>query len=62
MNESSLHDPDFSLAVECATQAFWSSLAESYPHIKTGDIDPSRVKQLDLAAIRAARAWIETNS
>jgi len=63
MSEPSLlRETDFSMAVECALQAFWASIAESYPEIKTGDMNPSFVEQLDLAASRAARHWIETNA
>lgn len=49
-------------ALEKADAAFWSVIAEAYPEITTGDLDPFTVHGLCSEMESAVRAWITANS
>lgn len=48
--------------VEIAQTAFWQSVAEQLPQIKTGDLAPLDQVVFDLNCERVIRTWIDTNS
>ena len=47
--------------LDAALEAFWQSIAESCPHIKTGDFDSVANAQLRAVATEAVAAWIALN-
>ena len=49
-------------AVENANQAFWASVAASYPEIKTGEMDPYEDLDIDTAMEKAVKHWVHYNS
>jgi hypothetical protein len=52
----------FNAAIADAEQAFWSSIADSYPEIKTGDMSLSDALEFQLAMETALQSWITANS
>lgn len=48
-------------AVEQASQAFWSKVAELYPEAKSGDLDPMSDAFLETAMQQVVKAWIRNN-
>lgn len=48
-------------ATDKAEQAFWASIAESYPECTTGDLDPWVVHTLTEQMKTAARYWVRYN-
>lgn len=52
---------DFENAVRRALDAFWASLAQSFPQITTGDMAPGDDSALEGGAMHAARAWVWWN-
>ena len=48
-------------AVEDALEAFWASIAASYPQAKHGDLSPSATASLKRAASAAISEWIDSN-
>jgi hypothetical protein len=48
--------------VVAALDAFWASIAESRPYIKTGDLDPAEAQAFTQAATKAVAAWIAANA
>jgi hypothetical protein len=50
------------IIVEDALQAFWKSVAASYPNITTGDLEPAITHNLYMAAETAIKVWVKTNS
>ena len=49
------HHARIEVAVEEALQAFWTSVAESYPEVTSGDFDP----MLEGLMISQASEWVE---
>lgn len=47
--------------LELAQDAFWESIAKSYPHIRTGDFPPDATYKFNLACERAVEVWLESN-
>jgi hypothetical protein len=47
--------------VEEALHAFWGKIAELYPEVETGDLDPGHLIDLDTAAQSAVKAWLYYN-
>jgi len=56
-----LQNQVLSNAVQEATDAFWASISQSYPHIKTGDLDPGSVFALEQLAEKTVRNWLMFN-
>lgn len=56
-----LQNQVLSNAVQEATDAFWASIAQSYPHIKTGDLDPGSASAFEELAEKTARSWLSFN-
>jgi hypothetical protein len=50
-----------SVAVEKAQEAFFASLASSYPEATTGDLSPDYTGDFALACEEVAGAWVELN-
>jgi hypothetical protein len=50
------------LVVETASCAFWQSVADALPAIKTGDLDPPITAALHAAMNNAVIRWVEINS
>lgn len=48
-------------ALQDAEDAFWASIAASYPEVKTGDLDPAMSVWFSNAAHVAGELWVETN-
>ncbi len=48
-------------AVEKAREAFWASIAASYPEIKTGDMDPLEDWEIETAMETAVKRWVHNN-
>lgn len=48
-------------AIDTAAQAFWASVAESFPEVTTGDLDPETVDQLEREMGHAILTWLGTN-
>ena len=48
-------------AITAAESAFWAAIADQYPEIKTGDLDPLEAVRLSEAMGRAVRAWLDAN-
>lgn len=48
-------------AVEAAEIAFFTALAQAYPEIKTGDLDPMIANAFTQACKQTAIAWVEGN-
>jgi hypothetical protein len=48
-------------ATEVAMDAFWAKLAEQFPEITTGDLDPGAVVDFENASVTAATLWIHAN-
>jgi hypothetical protein len=48
-------------ALECAKHAFWSSIAEQFPEVGSGDMAPEDEYQFDAAASRVAYEWLKAN-
>ena len=44
-----------------ALEAFWATVAQSYPEIETGDLAPDLVVALRDSAEKAVNSWIEWN-
>ena len=53
--------PDHAITRD-AEQAFWKVIAEAYPEITTGDLDPVEAFALMLAMERAVNAWVYENA
>lgn len=49
-------------ALQKADEAFWASIVESFPEIKTGDLHVSDFIELQQAQQAAVKAWVEANS
>lgn len=49
-------------AVKNAEEAFWNSIAEDYPEITTGDLDPSTSIDLMLTMENAIDRWLIINN
>lgn len=46
---------------EAAEAAFWATVADAYPDIETGDLDPATAARFMEACVTAVRAWLEAN-
>jgi hypothetical protein len=57
-----LGEETLSQIIEEASQAFWSVIAKSHPHIKTGDLDPGSVFAFENAATSAVKTWLAFNA
>jgi hypothetical protein len=55
-------DKRFKYAVENADCAFWASIAESYPEIKSGDLGPDVVIPFTIMTEKAVAAWLTGNA
>lgn len=55
-------DKRFKDAVENAECAFWASIAESYPEIKSGDLGPDVVIPFTIMTEKAVAAWLTGNA
>ncbi len=49
-------------AIQHATDAFWQSIADSYPNITTGECKPLQVVEFDRAAMIIVKHWLQANS
>ena len=49
-------------AVRNAEEVFWNSIAEDYPEITTGDLDPSTSIDLMLTMENAIDRWLIINN
>lgn len=56
-----LVDSPLEYVVDRAEDAFWTAVAEAYPEISTGDLDPAASHALHTAMIQAVRAWLDAN-
>lgn len=54
-------EPDLEEIRDKAIQAFWASVANSFPEIKTGDLSPLVVASFDNYADELIDAWLESN-
>jgi len=54
-------EPDLEEIRRKAIQAFWASVADSFPEIKTGDLSPMVVQSFDNYADELVDAWLESN-
>jgi hypothetical protein len=48
-------------ATSNALDAFWASVAPSFPSVVSGDVEPSVVMRLDRAAREAIALWVKAN-
>lgn len=48
-------------AIEKATEAFWAVIAEEFPEVKTGDVDPLYSMEWDRFVERHVKAWLRGN-
>lgn len=48
-------------AIETADQAFWNSVADSFPTITTGDFPPEACLKFEQDITDAVRQWLEVN-
>lgn len=48
-------------AVQAAKDAFWSTIAEQFPEVRSGDFPPDATFEFDTACSRAAQVWLEGN-
>ena len=48
-------------AVEAAEIAFFTALAQAYPEIKTGDLDPYSAQRFTDACYDVAKVWVDGN-
>jgi hypothetical protein len=46
---------------EVAEEAFWREVADQFPEIKTGDLNPYSATLFSLECERVIKEWIETN-
>lgn len=53
---------NFDKILELAQNAFWESIAESYPDIKSGDCSPEALIEFDIACTNVVIHWLENNS
>lgn len=44
-----------------AEEAFWKAVAEQFPEIKTGDLDPMTSSKFSLSCHRVISEWLATN-
>lgn len=49
-------------AAESARDAFWASVARSFPEITTGDMDPWKASQFETLTEEIVRSWVESNA
>lgn len=60
-------DPDsaeghrFDIVLGEAIDAFWEKIADGYPEVKTGDLDPLSDHQFRASCEVALRAWLWSN-
>lgn len=50
------------VAVNHAEVAFWAAIADMYPEIKTGDLDPMTTANLSQVMLDAATKWYHSNT
>jgi hypothetical protein len=53
---------DIHKVAQKADDAFWAVVADSYPEIKTGDLDPTTTGNLRLMMEEAIIIWLNTNN
>ena len=56
-----MNEEQLKAIAEIAKQAFWKSVAEQLPEIKTGDLAPMPSFYFEEACEMAVRIWYETN-
>lgn len=61
MKETSATTERFEDTLIAAEEAFWQSVAESYPEIQTGDFDPASVYTFRAAIRDAVNSWLQIN-
>jgi len=49
-------------ALDSAEDAFWASIASSFPDVKTGDFGPTESANLRKALRTAVNTWLKNNS
>ena len=54
-------DEKIGSAIKNAEEAFWWSIAQSFPEIKTGDFPPDASEAFSAAAKEAVQTWIKFN-
>lgn len=54
-------EPDLEEIRNRAIQAFWASVDNSFPEIKTGDLNPLVVASFDNYADELIDTWLESN-
>lgn len=48
-------------AVAYASYTFWEEIAKSFPHVKTGDLDPETETKLATVQKEAVLRWLQLN-
>ena len=54
-------DDRLASAIESAHNNFWSTIAERYPEISTGDFCPEEAQELTDKLTEAVKLWLELN-
>jgi hypothetical protein len=49
------------IATQVAMDAFWAKVAEQFPEITTGDLDPGATIDFENASVSAVTRWIYCN-
>lgn len=55
-------DARITSALEAASDAFWLSIAQSFPEASSGDLPPCQQDAFDVAAREAVTAWVRGNA
>ena len=55
------HEERIKKSIEDAQEAFWASMVESYPEVKSGDFPPDAHIAFENACEIAAKIWLEFN-
>lgn len=48
-------------AVVKAGEAFWREIVKAFPESMGGDLGPDAARDLELAMMKAANAWVDAN-
>lgn len=61
MSNNRIHER-LSKALETAKDAFWGSIAASFPEVRSGDLCPGDALAFDQACEKVAQAWLTANA
>ena len=60
-SKKSINDNEIRRATEKAEEAFWASVASSFPDIKYGDFDPGETNRMREAMKKWVKLWVDWN-